>query len=883
MIEPLGEGSYGSVWRARQIRLDREVAVKVLDPLVARDPNAARRFEREGRAAASLDHPSIVPVYEAGDDDDLYYLAMRLVDGETLAEVIDREAPIARGRLIELLAPIASALDTAHATGLIHRDVKPSNILLEDGRPYLADFGIAASARELGRYTTGSIGTAEYMSPEQARGEDVDHRSDLYALGCVAFHGLTGRSPFARDDIMATLLAHTTDDVPSTGDAGLDAFFARVLAKDPEDRYGSGAEFIEGLSGRRGAPPTVRTPVAPEVGSRSNRTWLLIGAAVAVVAALVAAALVIGGGSDDEPSANTPLAEPPGSEPPEVAATDVETSPDPTETADTTDISDTTVTGEVPASAPETAEAPVVALRDGGTVRVGTTLQLDDPNPHTNLDASKVLGEWVLPVMYRIDAQLAPVPSLATGAPEPAPGDPLLLSWTIRDDRTWNDGSPVTAADVVATHDYLTAPDTNALSTFLYDRVESVVAVSDTELSIRLSEPSGAAYLMYSSIHPIIQRSVWDEHLAGGGTAADFLVDGVDFSAGPYRVATGRQNPGEIELVPNAEWSGAERPALESIEVSTYGDSIALVEAKGRGEVDMVWVDDVARDELVDAQAIENTTTLVSSSSVGMQLTFNFGTDALNDVLVRRAIFHAIDREAITDTAVGRKVDSIVDPWNSLVFAPGQLDESQPFEDAYDPELAEQLLEQAGWSRPPGENVVRRNADGVDLEVQGVLLAENDGTNAAIEIANNLGDVGIQFRANPASSEITNDRINTGDFDLLLQFRIINNDPVATEFSFASDQCPATIAGCTGNGVNVGAFADPVTDELLAQTDVTTDPDERFGVYAALDEHLASELPAVPLYVEPAFVAYDDDIAGVEMAPNLGPFVSLAGWALLDE
>ena len=202
------------MWRARQLRLDRDVAVKVLDPLVARDPTAARRFEREGRAAASLDHPSIVPVYEAGDDDGLYYLAMRIVDGETLADLIDREAPLPPARVLELLAPIADALDAAHASGLIHRDVKPANILIEHGRPYLADFGIAASARELGRYTTGSIGTAEYMAPEQARGDDLDHRSDLYALGCVAYHALTGRSAFARDDIVATLLAHSVDPVP---------------------------------------------------------------------------------------------------------------------------------------------------------------------------------------------------------------------------------------------------------------------------------------------------------------------------------------------------------------------------------------------------------------------------------------------------------------------------------------------------------------------------------------------------------------------------------------------------------------------------------------------------------------------------------------------
>lgn len=894
LIEPLGEGSFGSVWRARQVRLDRDVAVKVLDPMVARDPNAARRFEREGRSAASLEHPSIVPVYEAGDDDGLYYLAMRLVDGETLADRIDRDAPLDRHSVDELLRPIADALDSAHASGLIHRDVKPANILLEDGRPYLSDFGIAASARELGRYTTGSIGTAEYMAPEQGRGEGVDHRCDLYALGCVAFHALAGRSPFARDDMVSTLLAHSTDQIPETGDIHLNAFFARAMAKDPDDRFNSGAEMMaafaraDSLGASIAASSSQLDPSEMSAHPGRRRTAKLV-AIVGVLAMGVVGVILAGRNGGDGDAGGTAGVE--NSAP----ATSLDAAP--AEPADAqTDDAVTVVSVDDPngngsnadgsngdsQTSSTAAAVDVVAIREGGTVRVGTTLMLDDPNPHSNLDASKVVAEWVLPVMYRIDENLEPVPSLAVGPPVADPDNPLILTWQINGDRQWDDGTLVTTADIVATHNYLTAADTNAARTFLYDKVASVDPIDDTSITIELVEASGAAYLMYSTIHPIIKADAWEQHLASDGTAADFLLAGPDFSAGPYRIATGRQNAGEIQLVPNQAWAGPSRPALETVEIATYETSSDLVDAKGRGEIDLIWVDDVSRDELRDASALDATEVQVGTASLATQLTFNFSTPALQDLLVRQAIFAALDRNAIVDTAVGRKINEVAEPWSSLVFADGQRDDSQPFAEGYDPARAENLLDQAGWTRPAGENAVRQNAAGELLELQGVLLSDSDSTNAALEIANNLGEIGVQFRAASGNTEVTNERINTGDFDLLLQFRVFNNDPVATEFSFASYECPATVDGCDGSGVNVGAFGDDGVDELLALADTITDPDARLDVYAEIDQRLSEMLPAIPLFVEPAFTAYDDDITGVVMAPNIGPLTSLADWALLD-
>ena len=869
LVEPLGEGSFGSVWRARQLRLDRDVAVKVLDPLVARDPTAARRFEREGRAAASLDHPSIVPVYEAGDDDGLYYLAMRLVDGETLADVIDRDAPLAPAVVAELLRPIADALDVAHATGLIHRDVKPANILIEQERPYLSDFGIAASTRELGRYTTGSIGTAEYMAPEQARGEAVDHRSDLYALGCVVYHAVTGRSPFARDDMVSTLLAHSADDVPSTGDAALDAFFARALAKQPGDRFDSASDLVAAIPGDRPAPDVS--------GAAVSRRHVVMLASVAVL--VVVGGLVLASRRADAPVGERTASTTDGAG----GSTGTANTTEPDATEPDTTAPDTTAPGTTAPAVvtPPATSAPddpdPAALRQGGSIAVGTSLDLSDPNPHANLDVAKLLAGSVLPVMYEIDEQLDPVASLASGPPVANDDEPLLLRWTIRDDRVWHDGEPVTTADIVATFEYLTAPDTSAANTALYTDVVAVSAVDDVTLEIELAEPNGAAFLMFSTIHPVVSAAAWREHVDGGGTAATFLVDGVDFAAGPYQLAT-RQNAGEIALSRNPAWTGS-TPALDRVEFASYPDSAALVEAQRRREVDMIWVDDVERTEILDATALGDTEVVVGDADIAVQLTLNLRSEPLADPLVRRAILHALDRELIADIVVGRKIDAVADPWNSLVFAPAQLGNERPFVDLHDVDEAERLLDEAGWIRP--DDTVFRRKNGVDLALTMVLDADSDSINAALAIESALQDIGIDITGTPASVELTNERLTTGAFDLLLQYRILNSDPVASEFSFASTACPATVDGCTGVGVNVGAYADPDLDAAFERAAATSDPVERAAVFADIDAMLLDGVPAVPLYVEPAFTAFRHDVGGVAVAPTIGPIVSVADWGFL--
>lgn len=257
----LDRGGMAYVYEATDVRLDRRVALKIL---AWHDPDGSdfrERFLRESRFAASLDHPNIVPIYEAGEADGLLFIAMRFVRGSNLSRLIRRDGPLDPQRTLAILAPVADALDLAHAAGLVHRDVKPANILLSDsgdGRQhvYLSDFGLTRRASAMSRLTAAGsfIGTMAYVSPEQIRGDPVDARSDLYALGCVAYECLTGKPPFVRDDQAALMWAHLsqfpTPLAEFRGDlAAADPVILRATAKDPEDRFATCREFTAALSG----------------------------------------------------------------------------------------------------------------------------------------------------------------------------------------------------------------------------------------------------------------------------------------------------------------------------------------------------------------------------------------------------------------------------------------------------------------------------------------------------------------------------------------------------------------------------------------------------------------------------------------------------------
>jgi len=310
---PLGSGGMGEVFLARDRVLGRDVALKVLRGQYAGDREFAERFKREARSAASLSHPNIVQVYDRGETEDgASYIAMEYVPGGTLKEKIVAEGPLGAKGAAALGAQVAEALGAAHERGMVHRDIKPQNVLLTDkGDAKVADFGIARAGSSVTISKTGSVmGTAGYMSPEQALGKPATPKSDLYSLGVVLYEALTGELPYTADNPIAVSMKHVNEplvpprEIDPTIPEGMNALVARLMAKDPEDRYASADELADDLwrisRGRKpaavpaAAAPTrtQRAPVVPSSRTTGARPaparrrrgipWLLI-----VVAAIL--------------------------------------------------------------------------------------------------------------------------------------------------------------------------------------------------------------------------------------------------------------------------------------------------------------------------------------------------------------------------------------------------------------------------------------------------------------------------------------------------------------------------------------------------------------------------------------------------------------------
>jgi len=304
------------VYRAEDPRLKRRVALKLLAVELSEDERFRERFLRESELAASLDHPNVIPIYEAGEVDGQLYIAMRYVEGRDLKTLLRAEAPLGPERALRLCGEIADALDAAHEVGLVHRDVKPGNALLDRREHvYLADFGLTKQvSSQSGLTATGQIaGTIDYVAPEVIEGKKVDARADLYSLGCLLYECLAGAAPFHRDSELAVLWAHVHEPPPALSERRpelgkkLDEVIARALAKAPEKRYASCRELVE--EAREALPE-------PEPAPRRDRRRLLLGAgALALVLAALAVVLPLmltGGasGPSAQPAPATPSPEP---------------------------------------------------------------------------------------------------------------------------------------------------------------------------------------------------------------------------------------------------------------------------------------------------------------------------------------------------------------------------------------------------------------------------------------------------------------------------------------------------------------------------------------------------------------------------------------------
>ncbi|MDQ3981069.1 MAG: Stk1 family PASTA domain-containing Ser/Thr kinase, partial [Actinomycetota bacterium] len=286
VVERVGSGGMAEVYRARDELLGRDVAVKVLNARFSQDKSFVERFRREARSAANLNHPNVVSLYDYGSDDGAYYIVMEYIEGKSLGDIVAESGALLPERAAEIASDVAAALERAHASGLVHRDIKPTNIMVTtSGQTKVTDFGIAralgGSTEQTQMTQTGMvIGTAAYLSPEQAQGNPVDARSDVYSLGCVLHETLTGRPPFTGDTPLSIAYKHVREDPvsPSTVNPDvpreLDAITLKALSKNPDNRYASAHEMREDLqrflNGQQvHATPLMatQTAVAPAVSS----------------------------------------------------------------------------------------------------------------------------------------------------------------------------------------------------------------------------------------------------------------------------------------------------------------------------------------------------------------------------------------------------------------------------------------------------------------------------------------------------------------------------------------------------------------------------------------------------------------------------------------
>lgn len=307
--QPIGRGGMGEIFRATDTSLGRAVAIKVLDDRYAEDENVRGRFTREALAAARLSgNPNIVTIYDVGEHHGRPFIVMEYLAGGSLEERLRRDGAVPARQALDWLEQAAKALDAAHREGVVHRDVKPGNLLLDrQGHIHVADFGIASAVGLDSLTQTGTVlGTASYLAPEQAKGERTTPASDLYSLAVVAFELITGHRPFEAESAPAEAAAHVTEQVPSVCDVDpnapceLDPVFERALAKDPRRRYTSGAEFVAALRGAldhaAGATRIVAAPprAVPARVRRSRLVPLLALVALALVGAGIAYALTRG-------------------------------------------------------------------------------------------------------------------------------------------------------------------------------------------------------------------------------------------------------------------------------------------------------------------------------------------------------------------------------------------------------------------------------------------------------------------------------------------------------------------------------------------------------------------------------------------------------------
>ncbi|PZS13854.1 MAG: hypothetical protein DLM57_15725 [Pseudonocardiales bacterium] len=898
--ELLGRGGMGEVYRALDTVRERTVALKLLSKHLAEDETFKIRFRRESRMVAKLNQPHIIPVHDFGEIDGQLFIDMRLVEGDDLGTVLERDGPMAPERAVGIIAQVASALDAAHRSGLVHRDVKPSNVLLtdlDDDRSgdlfaYLVDFGIALSSISPGTAltaTAATVGTVAYMSPERIGGNSSDRSGDIYALACVLYESLTGQKPFD-GELFAVMYAHVNTAPPkvtalaSAAPAGLDDVVSKGMAKQPEDRYSSAGELARAARAalrtpfRQPTPPPETTmplrlpaarpdtpappaarpdtpappaylsgrpavPTGPNRRPRRRRAVIAGLSALLLVSAITVAVVAwqhMGGGSSGgRPNGGTPLGQ---SSVPSGQLIFGEATDFPK------NLMSVSLAGYSAA-----ASNLEVRLQDG-PFRVGPDASYLPDLDQGSATSSMVDGQQVVDVMINPKA-------------------------------VWDDGTPITADDYVFT--WLTKrsadPKTGGcpalVGTFGFDRVESGTVVSKSEA--RFTFIKGKPFADWKGLFaggllnnsPVLNKKLFDkgdpkatcDYISKGWPVAGGIPAGA--TNGPWLLLKSNINVAAktVALVPNPKYWGAQPKLARLVYLNIGADPDANVKALQSHLVNMIYMLYPPQLDIVaDLHKLGDVTTAINFGPAFEHIDFNVKDPLLSHKEIRQAIAYAIDRPALVAATIGKFSDKAAVLGNRLLITSqaGYEDHSGDFA-SQNVAKAKSLLEGLGATM---EADGYYTLNGEQLAFKIVTTPDNPLRDRTIAtLAAQVKQAGIKLIEAPDADLFAgpNKPLSLAARHFQMALYAMNGTASVSLYSsmYRSD-----------GGQNYSQGSDVAVDNQLTAVVGAASAADQVKAANAADKALWTDMYTLPLYQKPSLLAFDSSYTGVAAnATSAGP------------
>lgn len=852
LIGVLGTGGMGAVYRALQHTMERQAAIKLLKKEITGDPETVQRFLHEARLASRLEHPNVITLFDFGQSEDgELYIAMELLKGRSLRDILDEDLYLDLDRTVSLLGQVCDALQSAHDNDVVHRDLKPENIFVIPGAGRsgefvkVIDFGIAkVHALDDGQTLTQTgvvFGTPRYMSPEQAVGDKVDYRTDIYALGVLLYEVLTGLVPFRHESALKVIMAHIHDDPPPLLDVRPDlpkavaALYERALAKEADDRPQSATAFKEALydaaSGhlpstepvkavvasatdteaatirakpstsavttvRDEADETVRDADLPQTAPvaaipRPASKRLLIG----VVVVLLVAATAMGLGSYFVTSISV--------EPNEQTSTVTDAGPEPTVT--------------------EWASFPSRMKSQRDVLRIGS------------LSVEAIWGSLVGPAIfgktYRLglEGEVIPVlvremPTKDNGGSRPNPTGGLIVTWKLRPGLRWSDGEPVTAEDLLLT-----------LTTF---RNRHLIDARAPDPLTVVSEWDDAVSEAFKPLIP------WPSHVVAkireesdGGGVLEYARTTPMPGMGPYRVVEFRAGA-QLVLEANPHFPGPP-PAIPRLEI-VQAESDELIAMFERGEIDMIFPNHITKEEASTLRQRMPEAVHIRPSSWAALLLPDLSVPLLAQIEVRKALLQSIDRRTLATEESGPEATISHAPLN------GKLPTGVVRYD-FDPDAAKAAVTKVG-------------ATGAELTLSHSTTATH--VRLAKRLEESFKAIGFNIKRRPLDYDLIRDMSRMGNHKgLLLVIRSVRDESLPLAYWNVP-----YINGVFSRTVRTPAYDDWVAS-LIDRHERALQPQRQRQHLEALATAFSEKLPALPLFFRTEIVAADPALRGWEDTP----------------